>query len=158
MFATPRWTPFLSRALGLVLALCVIAPMAVHAQPSPDSARAQLDRAERAWLDAYVENDREAMSRILADGFTITFPGGRMQTKDEVVGNLDPSEEPDDGPVHYTEDRTIRVLGRTAILTGVYVSPGGEEEDDRRARYTDTWMWIDGRWQVVASHLSRYAE
>jgi len=133
---------------------------AAHTAPAqstavPDSAREQLDRAERAWLDAYVDDDREAMARILASGFTITFPDGSVQTRDAVIASLNPDEPPDDGPAHYTEDRTIRVIGTTAILSGVYVSPGDEDEPDTRARYTDTWMWLDGRWQVVASHLSQ---
>jgi hypothetical protein len=122
--------------------------------PSSDSARAQLDRAERAWLDAYVENDRAALKRLLADGFTITYPGGRVMTRDQVIGSVNPEEPPDDGPVHYTEDRSIRVIGRTAILTGVYVNPADDGRPEQRARYTDTWMWIDGHWKVVASHLS----
>lgn len=121
---------------------------------TPDSARIQLDRAERAWLDAYVDDDREAMARVLASGFTITFSDGSVQTRDAVIVSLNPDEPPDDGPVHYTEDRIIRVIRTTAILSGVYVSPGDEGEPDTRARYTDTWMWLDGRWQVVASHLS----
>jgi hypothetical protein len=140
--------------LAFVASVLTASPTAAQPVPSPDTARAQLDRAERAWLDAYVENDREAMARFLADGFTITYPGGRVLTRDSVIATLTPEEGTDDAPVHYTENRTIRLYGRTAILRGIYVSPGGEEEPDRRARYTDTWMWIDGRWQVVASHLS----
>lgn len=137
---------------GLVAAA---GPAVAQPVPSPDSARAQLDRAERAWLDAYVDNDRDAMARIVADGFTITFPSGSVQTKEDVIAQLDPDSEPDDSPVHYTEGRTIRLLGRTAILTGIYVNPNPDDAPDWRARYTDTWMWMDGRWQVVASHLSR---
>jgi hypothetical protein len=143
----------LRRFLFLAIATaCLAAP--AHAQTPPDSARTQLDRAERNWLAAYHHNDPDAMRQFLADGFTITFPDGSVESKDDVVAGLDPSEGFEDGPMHYTEDRTIRVMGRTAILTGVYVSPGDEGEPDDRYRYTDTWMWMDGRWQVVASHLS----
>jgi hypothetical protein len=143
------------RTLLLILLLGGLASGTV-AQPVPsaDSARAQLDRAERAWLDAYVENDRAAMRRLLADGFTITYPNGAVMTRDQVIGSVHPEEPTDDGPVHHTEDRSIRLIGRTAILTGVYVNPADDERPEQRARYTDTWMWIDGRWQVVASHLS----
>lgn len=139
-----------------LLALAVLlAPAVAAAQPGAPDAHDQLAAAERAWLDAYVHDDRAAMAAALADGFTIVFPDGTVQTRDDVVGGLDP--EPDfsepDGPVHYTEGREIRVIGDTAILTGVYVNPG-EDRPDVRMRYTDTWMWLDGRWQVVASHLS----
>jgi hypothetical protein len=143
------------RTLLLTLLLGGLAAGAVaQSVPPADSARAQLDRAERAWLDTYVENDRAALKRLLADGFTITYPGGRMMTRDQVIDSVNPEEPPDDGPVHYTENRSIRLIGRTAILTGVYVNPADDERPEQRARYTDTWMWIDGHWQVVASHLS----
>jgi hypothetical protein len=138
----------------LVLGGLAVRPATGQSLPSPDSAKAQLARAERAWLDTYVENDRATLKRLLADGFTITYPGGRMMTRDQVIGSVNPEEPPDDGPVHYTEDRSIRLIGRTAILTGVYVNPADEERPEQRARYTDTWMWIDGHWRVVASHLS----
>jgi hypothetical protein len=219
------------RTLLLALLLGGLASGAVaQSVPSADSARAQLDRAERAWLDTHAENDRAALKRLLADGFTITYPGGKFMTRDQVIDAIKPEAhraalprprdgkaqqraheraqflpvplpsdslrpgapdartarpQPDAGrtqnaprdgkarqksagrarflpaapvpspdPVHYTVDRSIRLIGRTAILTGVYVNPADGERAEQRARYTDTWMWIDGHWQVVASHLS----
>lgn len=118
----------------------------------------QLANAERAWLDAYDDNDRSTMSATLAAGFTITFPDGRIDTRDDVIAGLDPSDEPDDDPTHYTEERKIRIIGDTAILSGIYVDPGDAGEPDEKSRYTDTWMLIDGQWQVVASHLSDFKE
>ncbi|WP_412068796.1 nuclear transport factor 2 family protein [Rubrivirga sp. IMCC43871] len=128
----------------------LIAGCAATAPTPPADAEAALAAAERAWLDAYDTNDRAAMADALADGFTITFPDGTVQTRDDVIGGLAPAPTAAEGPTHYTEGRQIRVLGDTAILTGVYVGAGGET----RMRYTDTWMWLDGRWHVVASHLS----
>lgn len=133
--------------------------VATSRAPSPEHAHDQLALAERAWLDAYDNDDRDSMSQMLADGFTITFPDGTVETRQEVIDGLDPDEapgpsEPENDTSHYTEDRTIRVIGKTAILTGVYVNPGDAGEPDERMRYTDTWMWLGGRWQVIASHLS----
>ena len=54
---------------------------------------------------------------------------------------------------HHTEDRMIRLIGDTAILSGIYVNPANPEPW-HRLHYTDTWMWLDDHWQVVASHLS----
>ena len=117
---------------------------------------AQLAAAERAWLDAYDTNDQSVMSATLVDGFTITFPDGQIDTRDDVINGLDPTDEPNDDPTHYTEDRSIRIIGNTAILSGVYVNPGDPGEADDKSRYTDTWMLIEGQWKVVASHLSDY--
>ncbi|MEM1196795.1 MAG: nuclear transport factor 2 family protein [Pseudomonadota bacterium] len=131
-----------------------------NASYAPDVAdlELQLANAERAWLDAYDNNDRSTMSATLATGFTITFPDGRIDTRDDVIAGLDPSDEPDEDPTHYTEERKIRIIGDTAILSGIYVDPGDAGEPEDKSRYTDTWMLIDGQWRVVASHLSDFKE
>lgn len=144
------------RSSFLLLALLVLAGCVSTSPLNPNRALDDLDRIERAWLDAYDTGDREAMAQILAPGFTITFPNGRVDTRDDVLDGLTPNDAPT-GPSHYTEDRTIRILGNTAILTGIYVNPGGDGAPDARMRYTDTWMFLDERWQVVASHLSQAA-
>ena len=142
--------PPAGRALSLAAALLLVAGCASTAPGPPPGAEAALAAAERAWLDAYDTDDRAAMADALAPGFTIVFPNGAVQTRDDVISGLDPEPSVHEGPSHYTEDREIRVIGDTAILTGVYVGASGTT----RMRYTDTWMWIDGRWRVVASHLS----
>lgn len=119
-------------------------------------ANEELENAERDWLAAYTNNDKQAMDLFLANGFRITFPDGRINQKGDVISGLDPSDGVDSTP-HFTRDRTIRLLGDTAILSGVYVSPSDDPdntEPELEWRYTDTWMKLDGRWQVVASHLS----
>lgn len=138
--------------LGSILAGCTSTRQA----PQGEKAEMQLARAEREWLDAYDTGDRKFMTEILADGFSITFPNGEIDSRQEVIDGLNPSSGPQDRQSHFTEGRQIRLIGNTAILTGVYVNPGNGTRPDRRSRYTDTWMWLDGRWKVVASHLSEY--
>ena len=117
------------------------------------NAEAELRAAERAWLDAYDDNDVDAMRRIVADEFAIVYGNGAVVDKAGTLGLLSPGEPDDPATRQYTEGTTVRLYGDVAILTGVYVSesPNGT----RRSRYTDTWVWRDGRWQVVASHLTR---
>jgi hypothetical protein len=123
--------------------------------PSEKESRNQLAKLERKWLDAYVEHNKAFMDSVVADGFVITFPGGRQQTKDDILGSLKPGTEPASGPRHHTEDRVITLRGNTAILRGIYVYPVADTtREDIRRHYTDTWMYLDGRWQVVASQLS----
>ena len=130
-------------------------------QQTEQEATVELAQLEREWLNAYDNDDVEAMDRIVANDFTITFPGGQVDTKADIMAGLSPDEDEEEdenegnGRSHYTEDRAIRIYGNTAILTGVYVDPGDEGEPDERYRYTDTWMRRHGEWQVVASHLSR---
>ena len=118
-------------------------------------AEQEVRRLERAWLDAYERRDVEAMNRIVADDFTITFPNGEMQTKAQIISSLK-------GPAagssskFYTEDVRSRVYGDTVILIGRVISEWEQNGKKIReqSRYTDTYVKRQGRWEVVASHLS----
>lgn len=141
------------RSLALLPALALLAGCAASGPTSRPNAEAELRAAERAWLDAYDDNDVEAMRRIVADEFAIVYANAAVLDKAETIGLLSPGTPDDPATRQFTENTTVRLYGDVAILTGVYVNEG--PNGTNRARYTDTWLWRDGRWQVVASHLTR---
>jgi ketosteroid isomerase-like protein len=53
--------------------------------------------------------------------------------------------------------QSIRIYGDTAIITGVTSVKGtaGGEAFAADFRFTDTWLYRDGRWLLAASHASR---
>ncbi len=60
----------------------------------------------------------------------------------------------------HTEDVRSKAYGDTVILMGKVVA---EYERDgktvkEQSRYTDTYVRVNGKWRVVASHLSNVAE
>jgi len=118
----------------------------------------ELRGLERQWLDAYIKHDAEAMARIEADDFTITYPDGSVRTKaEEVEAQKKAARQPaDPSQASATEDEHIRVYGNTAVLTGVFVSKGGRQNPNAvfRSRYTDVYVRRGGVWQVVASQLT----
>ncbi|HEX8293629.1 MAG TPA: nuclear transport factor 2 family protein, partial [Pyrinomonadaceae bacterium] len=113
------------------------------------------------WLDAYERNDGDAMERIVADDFTITFPNGALQAKPQLMAMVKaPRRAGQPRMRFYTEDVRSRAYGGTVILIGRVVT---EYERDgktvrEQARYTDTYVLRNGRWQVAASHLSNVEE
>jgi uncharacterized protein (TIGR02246 family) len=115
----------------------------------------EVRQLERAWLDAYEQNDSKAMEAIVADDFTITFPNGSIQTKPMILASLKQSRS--SPPLKfYTEDVQARVYGDTVILIGRVVTEWQQNGQTMKEenRYTDTYVKRKGRWQVVASHLS----
>ena len=138
----------------IVLTLIVGAGQVV----AQDEAGEAAQKLERAWLDAYEQHDEKAMDAIVADGFTITFPDGSRQTKAQIIASLKrPRRE--GGPVmkFSTEEVQARVYGDTVILIGRVITEyqrGGQTTSKEQQRYTDTYVKRNGRWQVVASHLS----
>jgi uncharacterized protein (TIGR02246 family) len=138
---------------ALLFALIVPPAFAQTADPIQE-----VRQLEREWLDAYEKHDSAAMQRIVADDFTIVFPDGGSQTKADIMAMMErgrASKRP--SPRFTTEDVNARAYGNTVILSGRVVThmkrPDGTEGREE-SRYTDTYIRLDGRWQVVASHLS----
>lgn len=147
--------------LTLTVASFGHAPSRQAQTPNRAAAEEEVRRLERQWLDAYEQRDAEAMDRIVADDFTITFPNGRMQTKPQLMAMVKaPRRDSQPRMKFYTEDVQARAYGDTVILIGRVVT---EYERDgkgvkEQSRYTDTYVRRNGRWQVVASHLSNVQE
>lgn len=113
----------------------------------------ELLKLERAWLDAYLKRDVAAMEQIESDDFTITHANGQVITKAQEVANLKRAGATDSSLSFSTQDTKVRLYGDTAILTGIFVSKS--KDSTERSRYTDVYVKRNGRWQVVASHLTR---
>lgn len=124
---------------------------------SAQNAEQEVRKLERAWLDAYEQHDAKAMDAIVADDFTITFTDGSIQTKPQIMNMIKAPRSPNSPSMKfYTEEVQARVYGDTVILIGRVTSEwqqNGKPMKDQN-RYTDTYVRRNGRWQVVASHLS----
>ena len=147
-------------ALRSFLLFILTIALHVHAQDAPadrSPAEQAVRQLERTWLDAYEKFDAEAMDRIVAEDFVITFPNGKMQTKAQLMkmlrGPVPPGMTP---PRIFTEETQARVYGNTVILRGNVVQESQRDGQAHReaSRYTDVYVQTNGRWQVVASHLS----
>ncbi len=130
-------------------------------QPSMTKAEDEVRKLERQWLDAYEQRDAQAMDRIVANDFTITFPNGAMQTKPQLMSMIKSTRAGSQPKMRfYTEEVKSRAYGDTVILIGRVVTEYEREGKTvkEQSRYTDTYVKRDGRWQVVASHLSNVQE
>lgn len=143
------------------LITCLILLMSIiggGSAATQDDAAQAVQKLERAWLDAYEQHDAKAMDAIVADDFSITFPNGSMQTKPQIIASLNRSRPAGTPTMKFrTEEVRARVYGETVILTGLVVTEvqrDGKTISTEQQRYTDTYVKRNGRWQVVASHLS----
>jgi ketosteroid isomerase-like protein len=109
---------------------------------------------ENAWNQAELKNDASAVQLLLAEDFIMTTAEGDMYNKSQIVASIrDKSYSPD---VLQSTDMKVHSHGSTAVVTGMYYEKGTDKGRpwERRGRFTDTWMFIDNRWQCVASHFS----
>lgn len=152
----------IAKLIVLALLIPLFNPMLAQSlQPQTvTKSEEEVRKLERQWLDAYEQHDSEAMTRIVADDFIITFPNGTMQTKAQLMSMIATPNPSSPKMRFYTEDVRSRSYGDTVILMGRVVTE--YERDGKKvkeqSRYTDTYVKRNGRWQVVASHLSNVEE
>ncbi len=122
----------------------------------PKAAEEAVRKLERAWLDAYEQNNVKTMDEIVAEDFIITFPHGQKQTKAQLMESIRKPRPTGENSKFRTEKTEARVFGDTVVLTGHVIeeSQRAGKSKTERMLYTDTYVRREGVWQVVASHLS----
>jgi ketosteroid isomerase-like protein len=147
-------------SLGLLFIVGVALAAQQKAPQDKAGAIAAVQRLERAWLDAYEKHDAAAMDAIVAGDFLITFPNGQTQTKKDLMAMIKAPPRPGQSSKWRTENVVARQFGQTVVLTGRVVGEhtSGAKTSSEASLYTDTYVKLNGRWQVVASHLSNVPE
>jgi ketosteroid isomerase-like protein len=111
---------------------------------------------ERSWVAAIVQKDTATLDRLLALEFNGTSPNGMTYTKQMAIADIKSGV--------YVVDRmdldeiSVNAYGNTAVAftTQREKSKSGVEDFSGHYTYTDVWVKKNGRWQVVASHGSRF--
>ncbi len=133
----------------IVAGLWLIVPLLAAAQDS-----SKIIAMENLWNRAELSNDAPAVQLLLANDFVMTAAEGTLYNKSQMVASVaDKSYRPE---ALQSTDMQVHYYGNTAVVTGAYYEKGIDKGKawERRGRFTDTWMNLDGRWQCIASHFS----
>ncbi|MDB4907430.1 MAG: hypothetical protein JWO05_2214 [Gemmatimonadetes bacterium] len=138
------------RLASVFLALALLAPGAQSQAMRNPAAERQLFKLEDDFSRAVIARDAKALKRLVAPGWVYSDESGVMARDpgiDAFVGG------PDTVTASSNSGMRAMVYGTTAVVIGVlHMSGRGEHGTfNRRYRYTDTWVKLDGRWQCVAS-------
>jgi ketosteroid isomerase-like protein len=141
----------MKRILLIVPGLCagLIVPLLAVAQDS-----SKIIAMENLWNRAEMNNDAPAVRLLLADDFVMTVAEGTLYNKAQMIATVaDKSYRP---AALQSTGMAVHYYGNTAVVTGAYYEKGVDKGKswERRGRFTDTWMNLDGRWQCIASHFS----
>jgi ketosteroid isomerase-like protein len=115
---------------------------------------AALVQIEQEWLRAVEQHDMAALGSILADEFEeADFDGSVIDRRAMLASAATPRT------VHFElSDLHARVYGDFGYVRGL----GGIRSDDgkfhAKNRFTDIFVYRDGRWQCVAGHESHFPE
>jgi ketosteroid isomerase-like protein len=105
---------------------------------------------EEEFTRALVNIDTTAFKRITAPGLVYTEDNIVMNQRELINAVVSGDKIEWAG----NEDMKLYDYHPVAIVTGILVTKGKNkkgESFENRYRYTDTWLYRDGRWQVIAA-------
>ena len=119
---------------------------------SPDQIKANLVQIERDAGHANFNCDYEYFKRLEADEFIFTNARGEITTRQQdLAGEKDCHKF--EG-IYDLDETQVRLYGNAAVVTARVTVTGKKDGNVRRSRFTDVFVWRDGRWQIVAGHSS----
>jgi len=132
------------------------ATVSAFAQASADLAtkKANLIALERMWNQAQVNRDSVAIASMIGDRFVNTEYDGEVSNRGKFLGDFaDPQFRPS---LMNVQNLEVEFYGLTAVVTGDYHTKGtySGKPYEHFGRFTDTWVFQDGKWLCVASHTS----
>jgi hypothetical protein len=110
---------------------------------------------EDEWTVANLNADKKKLGKILADDYVGTQTDGTMQSKADYLRDIKP-----DQTVKHWEFQNLKLAlnGSRATLTGLVSLEGSERDEELVLRFTDKFVWRDGRWQAVSSEVAQVKE
>jgi len=123
---------------------------------TPGEMKNNLLQIEREIGRANLDCDYKYFDQVEGEDFIFTDAAGTVSNKkQDMAGEKDCRKS--DGK-YDVDDTEVRLFGNAAVVTGrITIVHKNKEEKlvTRRSRFTDVFVWRDGRWQLVAGHSSR---
>jgi ketosteroid isomerase-like protein len=129
--------------------------MGATAQKSKDdSQETKLVVMEHLWNEAQVNRDARALDGMIGANFINTEYDGEVSDKAKFLADI---KDPHFNLTTLTiQDLKVSMYADSAVVAGTYRTKGTYEGKpyEHIGRFTDTWVYTEGRWQCVASHTS----
>jgi hypothetical protein len=118
-----------------------------------------LVRNAQAMFDAVAAGDQEPWKKYFADDSMYFDEKGRSMDKAALVKDVAPLPPGYSGAIKVVNPKS-NIQGDTAVLSYDLTETETIFGQNMTARYhgTDTWMYRDGKWQIVAGQMFRYYE
>lgn len=161
----------MKRAKSHAIVFAAVALWAVPAMarpPAGERAAAAVMSVEHQWLTALQQHDVTTLARVLGREFIDCDFQGDAITRAQFLGYFaHPVPRPAPPPQQIFQDTKVRFVagGDVAIVTGVVVTrlappsnTGASSGPDgfRHSRFTDVFVWRDGRWQAVTGQETHF--
>jgi ketosteroid isomerase-like protein len=122
--------------------------------PRDDSQENKLLVMEHLWNEAQVNRDARALNGMIGEAFVNTAYDGEVSDKSKFLADI---KDPQFIPTTLTiQDVKVSMYADSAVVVGIYHTKGTYQGKpyEHFGRFTDTWVYTQGRWQCAASHTS----
>ena len=109
---------------------------------------------EHLWNEAQVNRDSGALASMIGDEFVSTEYDGEVSDRAKFLADIEnPTFKPSQMNIG---DVKVLIFGDAAIVTGTYRTKGtfNAKPYQHVGRFTDTWIFLDNKWECMASHSS----
>ena len=138
-------------AVGAALAVSAFAADCPRNQPKTVAALVQ---AEENWAAALNRKDADAVACLLAQEFEDADVDGSLLSRSQTLEHI-PHRKP--GTNHLSELRG-HVEGNSGFTRGLATLVGETGKVKARVRFTDVFVYRDGRWQALAGQETLMGE
>jgi Domain of unknown function (DUF4440) len=139
---------------GCLLLVLVSLGQVVAQRAKDDSQQAKLLVMEHLWNEAQVNRDTGALNFMIGATFVNTEYDGEVSDKAKFLADI---KDPQFNLSSLTiQDLKVSMYVDSAVVVGIYRTKGSYQRKayEHIGRFTDTWVYTEGRWQCVASHTS----
>ena len=147
--------PTISWRVAIALLALVSCSVATEGTITQD----ELVRNTQELFDAVAAGDKTPWQKYFADDSMYFDEKGKSWDKTSLVNELAPLPTGYSGSIRIVKTQS-RIVGNTAILSYDLDESETIFGQELRARYhgTDTWMYRNGKWQIIAGQVFRYYE
>ena len=133
--------------LAMVLALIV-------GQGTETSVVRELEQIEQQLATTWQAGDCSAWGAMIAPGWSVIHITGEVITKAQALGMCRAPRTVTE--IFKVDDLSVRVFGDAAVVTGrTTAATGGAKPSTLTLRFTDVFVHLAGRWQIVASQATQ---
>lgn len=119
-----------------------------------DSQQTKLLVMEHLWNEAQMNRDARALESMIATDFVNTEYDSEVSDKAKFLADIkDPQFNLSTLSI---QDLKVSMYSDSAVVVGIYHTKGSYQGKpyEHWGRFTDTWVYTEGRWQCAASHTS----
>ena len=123
---------------------------------STQNVERELIELERQLSEALARQDALVLDRLWSETLVFTFPNGQVSDKARRLAAQKPSADPNQ-LTNRNEEVKVYTYGNTAVVTvrSRWVDKAGTQQYGDSYQSTHVWVKQDGRWQLVAAHVSQ---